>query len=64
VLNDTGIPMGTLSISPASWATDPGGTSITVTLSLPYSEASWMPTPLYFGQTVLQASAALSSERP
>lgn len=64
VLADTGIPNGTIAISPSSWATSAGGTSITVSLTLPYNQASWMPTPMYFNSTILTASATLSSERP
>lgn len=64
VLANTGIPVGTMTITPSSWATDVGGTAITVSLSLPYSQASWLPTPMYFGSTILNASATLNSERP
>lgn len=64
VLNDTGIPMGTLTITPSGWASSEAGTSITVRLVLPYSQASWLPTPLYFAETELEASATMSSERP
>jgi Flp pilus assembly protein TadG len=64
VLNGTGISVGTVTPSPSTWATDPGGTQITVSISVPYSEVSWLPTPMYFGSTILTGSATLSSERP
>jgi Flp pilus assembly protein TadG len=64
VLSQAGITVGTVTPSPSTWQTDPGGTQITVSLSVPYSQVSWFGTPLYFGATILKASATLSSERP
>ncbi len=64
VLAGTGISVGTVTPSPSTWQTDPGGTAITVALSVPYSQVSWLSTPMYFGSTILTASATLSSERP
>ena len=64
VLANTGITVGTVAPSPSTWQTDPGGTAITVSMSVPYSQVSWLPTPMYFGATILTGSATLSSERP
>ncbi len=64
VLNNTNIPVGTVTPSPSTWQTDAGGTAITVSLSVPYNQVSWFGTPMYFGSTVLKGSATLSSERP
>ena len=64
VLSGTGISVGTVTPSPATWQTDPGGTQITVALSVPYNQVSWLSTPMYFGSTILRASATMTSERP
>jgi Flp pilus assembly protein TadG len=64
VLNGTGISVGTVTPSPATWTTDPGGTPITVSVSVPYSQVSWLSPSMYFGSTILTATATLSSERP
>jgi Flp pilus assembly protein TadG len=64
VLNGTGINVGTITPTPSTWLTDPGGTPITVSLSVPYSEVSWLSPSMYFGATILTATATLSSERP
>ncbi len=46
--------------------TDPGaaeyGDPITVTLTVPFSRVSWMPSPLYLGNTNLSAQAIMRRE--
>lgn len=64
VLNNTGISVGTVTPSPSTWQTDPSGTAITVSVSVPYNQVSWMNPPMFFGSTTLRGSATLSSERP
>jgi Flp pilus assembly protein TadG len=64
VLNGTGISVGTVTPSPSTWMTDPGGTPITLSVTVPYSQVSWLSPSMYFGSTILSASATLSSERP
>lgn len=63
VLSGTGVSVGTVTPSPSTWQTDAGGTQITVSVSVPYSQVSWT-TPMFFGSTTLRASATMSSERP
>ena len=51
-------------ILPSDWASASGGTAITVTLRMPYSQVSWLPTPYFLKTANVTASATLSSERP
>ncbi len=64
VLANTGIPLGTYTITPSNWATSANGTSITVKLSLPYNQVSWFPVPKFFADSILRTEATMSSERP
>jgi Flp pilus assembly protein TadG len=64
VLSGSGISVGTVNPSPATWQTDPGGAAVTVTVSVPYSQCSWLQPPLFFGSTTVTASATMSNERP
>lgn len=55
----------TMSMSPVISSTSPsGGTPITVTLSVPYSQIAWFSPVLFFGGATVTASATMSSERP
>jgi len=64
VLSSAGISVGTVTPTPSTWDTDPGGTLITVSVSVPYSQVSWISPSMYFGSTILTGSATMSSERP
>jgi Flp pilus assembly protein TadG len=64
VLNGTGINVGTVNPSPSNWASSTGGTAISVTLSVPYNNVSWLQPPLFFAGTTVTGTATMSSERP
>lgn len=64
VLTGSGISVGTVTPSPSNWATASKGTAITVSLSVPYSEVSWLGSPFYFKDATVSASATMSSENP
>ncbi len=64
VLSGSGISVGTVTPSPSNWVTAPKGTSITVTLSVPFSQVSWLPSPYFLKNVNVTASATFSSERP
>jgi Flp pilus assembly protein TadG len=67
VLNGSGISVGTVTPTcpaPYSWDVSPGGTPITVSLSVPYSQVSWLPTPYFLKTANVSCSATMSSERP
>jgi Flp pilus assembly protein TadG len=67
VLSGSGISVGTVTptcTGSSSWNTSPSGTAITVSLSVPYSQVSWLPTSFFFQGAVISSSATMSSERP
>jgi hypothetical protein len=67
VLSGSGISVGTVTPtcpSPYAWSTAPMGTPITVSLSVPYSQVSWLGTPFFLQNATVSASATLSSENP
>jgi Flp pilus assembly protein TadG len=67
VLSGSGISVGTVTPtcpSPYSWDSAPGGTPITVSVSVPYNQVSWLPTPYFLNGAVVSVSATMSSERP
>jgi Flp pilus assembly protein TadG len=67
VLAGSGISVGTVTptcTSPYTWTSAPGGTAITVSLSVPYSQVSWLKLAGFFSNTTISASATMSSEHP
>jgi Flp pilus assembly protein TadG len=67
VLSGSGISVGTVTPtcpSPYTWNTAPAGTAITVSLSVPYSQVSWLKVPLFLNGATISASATMSSENP
>lgn len=64
VLAGSGISVGTVNPTPSNWQTISNGSAVTVSLSVPYSSVSWLPTPLFLGGTTISASATMSSENP
>jgi Flp pilus assembly protein TadG len=67
VLSGSGIPVGAVTPTCPSgytWDSAPGGTPITVSLSVPYSQVSWLRSPFFFKNAVISASATMSCERP
>jgi Flp pilus assembly protein TadG len=67
VLSGSGISVGTVTPTcPAgyTWNTAPQGTAITVSLSVPYSQVSWLGTPFFFKDANVAAAATMSSENP
>jgi Flp pilus assembly protein TadG len=67
VLDGSGINVGTVTPtcpSSYSWDSAPMGTPITLTLSVPYAQVSWLGAPYFFRGATVTASATLSSENP
>jgi Flp pilus assembly protein TadG len=68
VLSGSGVSVGTVTPtcpSPYAWDTAPGGVAVTVSLSVPYSQVSWLGAPFFLSRNAtISASATLSSERP
>jgi Flp pilus assembly protein TadG len=67
VLAGSGITPATSTISctgDSTWDNSSMGTPITVSLSVPYSQVSWLGTPFFLKDATVSASATMSSERP
>jgi Flp pilus assembly protein TadG len=67
VLSGSGISVGTVTPtcpSPYNWDSAPQGTAITVSLSVPYSQVSWLGTPFFLSNANVSVSATMSSENP
>jgi hypothetical protein len=67
VLSGSGISAGTVTPScpsPYIWTSAPGGTPITVSMSMPFSQVSWLKLSAFFGNPTISASATMSSEHP
>jgi hypothetical protein len=67
VLAGSGISVGTVTptcTGSTTWDNAPLGTPVTVSLSVPYSQVSWLGTPFFLKDATVSASATLSSERP
>src|SRR3954451_17386085 len=62
VLSGSGVSVGTVTPSPSTWQSAPMGTPITVSLSVPYSQVSWLGTPFFLSNATVSASATMSSE--
>lgn len=60
-LTDASIGTATVSITPDPTTVTNGG-PITVTVSVPYSQVSWIPSPMYLGSKTLTASVVMRCE--
>jgi len=58
----SGINGATLTTVPANPATADFGDPVTVTISIPFSAVSWLPTPMYLGAKTLSASSVMRRE--
>ncbi len=67
VLSGSGITVGTVTPtcpSPYTWSSAPQGTAVTVSLSVPFSQVTWLGTPFFLSGATISASATMSSENP
>ena len=64
ILTDSNISLAqvSVSISPLAVSLQPRGTAITVTVSVPYSAVSILPTPMFLGSTTLSAQVTMVKE--
>ncbi len=63
VLTGSGIPTTTMTLTPSDPTTAAGGTPVTLSLSLPFTQVSWLGTSSFMNVT-LHASASFTSENP
>ncbi len=66
VLTDYGLDPGKVSpsLTPITATTPSQGTPITLTLSVPFDQVSYLPTPFLFRTMTITMSATMGSERP
>jgi Flp pilus assembly protein TadG len=61
-LQNAGITGATVTINPTEPTTAGYGAPVTVTVQVPYSKVSWLPTPTFMGGTTLKASTVMRRE--
>ena len=61
-LSAAGISGATTTVSPSPPGSAPYGTSISVTVAIPYQSVSWLPVPQYLGAKTLQAKSLMRRE--
>jgi hypothetical protein len=64
VLSGSGVSVGTVTPTPSTWQTASQGTAVTVSLSVPYSQVTWLGTPFFLANATISAAATMSSENP
>ena len=57
-------PLVTMSLSPSPVESATGNTSISLTLSVAFSDVNWLSSPFFFRSSTIQASAVMLSQRP
>lgn len=62
VLNDQGIMGATVTTSPTEISNVDGGTIITVDIGIPASSVSWIPNPVFTGNSTLSATTTMRRE--
>ena len=63
-LTESSIAGATVSVSPGNFHQVGFGDPVTVTVSVPYGQVSWLPTPRFLGGTNLTAQSVMRGERP
>jgi len=61
-LTNAAISGGTTTMSPANPSSAAAGDPVTVTVSIPFADVSWLPSPMYLGGKTLSASTTMRRE--
>lgn len=61
-LTGANINSSTVTVNPSPPSSAPYGGSVTVTVSVPFSQVSWLPSPMFLGGTTLSATAVMRRE--
>lgn len=61
-LKGVGINGVSVTVTPANLIAAPSGTAVTVSLSVPSSQISWVNTPMFSANTVIDASTTMRRE--
>lgn len=62
-LASSSVPGATVTVSPSSLSTLGFGDPVTVSVSVPYNQVSWLPSPWFLGGRVLSAESVMRAER-
>lgn len=63
-LAGAGVSRSTVTVTPNSTASVAHGQPITVSVSVPFAQVSWLPRPLFFRSTMLSSTATMRRETP
>ena len=63
-LASTSVTGASVTIDPTSLSTLGFGDRVTVTISVPFDDVSWLPVPKFFGENELSATTVMNAERP
>lgn len=61
-LTSAGINGATITVTPNPPSTATFGAPVTVSVSIGFSQVSWLPSPMYLGNTTLRASTVMRRE--
>jgi Flp pilus assembly protein TadG len=61
-LSSTSINSATITVSPDLPTTAAAGDPVVVTVSVPFSQVSWLPSPIYLGSTTLTSTSVMRRE--
>ncbi len=62
-LSNASITGATVTVSPNPPASAAAGTTVSVTVSIPFTSVSWLPSPFYLGSTTLSAKCSMRTEQ-
>lgn len=61
-LNSANITNATITCNPSTPSSATYGQPVTVTVTIPFSQVSWLPSPMFLGGTTMTAQAAMRRE--
>jgi Flp pilus assembly protein TadG len=61
-LNSANITSATITCNPSTPSSATYGQPVTVTVTIPFSQVSWLPSPMFLGGTTMTAQAAMRRE--
>jgi Flp pilus assembly protein TadG len=63
-LQNTSVSGATVTVDPDTFAHIGFGDPVTVTVSVPYAQVSWVPVPRFLGGSTLTGQSVMRAERP
>lgn len=62
-LTNTSVSGATVSVNPSNLSTAGFGDNVTVSVTVPYNDVTWVPSPWFLADKTLRASAVMQAER-